>query len=97
MLISLMVSSQLSQKNFIAVYHTGMYADPGLMKWFTTAHAKISSKKLDMGKSCIRYKKPEDIPFDLIGQLAAKISPEPFSVMLTSPALTVPSLMSPEP
>ncbi len=65
-----------SQKNFIAVYHMGAYADPKLMKWFTDAHAKASTKKMDMGKSCIRYKKPEDIPIDLIGELASKITPE---------------------
>ncbi len=65
-----------SQKNFIAVYHMGVYADPKLLKWFTEAHAKASSKKLDMGKSCIRYKKPDDIPFELIGQLASKITPD---------------------
>lgn len=63
-----------SQKHFIAVYHMGVYADPKLLKWFTDAHAKASSKKIDMGKSCIRYKKPEDIPFDLIGELASKIT-----------------------
>jgi Domain of unknown function (DU1801) len=63
-----------SQKNFIAVYHMGVYADPKLLKWFTEAHAKASTKKLDMGKSCIRYKKPEDIPFDLIGELASKMT-----------------------
>lgn len=65
-----------SQKHFIAVYHMGVYASPELLKWFTIAHAKASSKKLDMGKSCIRYKKPEDIPFELIGELAAKMSAE---------------------
>jgi len=65
-----------SQKNFIAVYHMGLYADPGLLKWFTTAHAKASPKKLDMGKSCIRYKKPDDIPFELIGELASKMTPD---------------------
>ncbi len=63
-----------SQKNFIAVYHMGIYAKPDLLKWFTAAHAKASAKKLDMGKSCMRYKKPEDIPFELIGELAAKMS-----------------------
>ncbi len=63
-----------SQKNFIAVYHMGIYADPKLLKWFTDAHAKASAKKLDMGKSCMRYKKPEDIPYELIGELASKIS-----------------------
>jgi hypothetical protein len=65
-----------SQKNFIAVYHMGVYADPKLLKWFTDAHAKASAKKLDMGKSCMRYKKPEDIPYKLIGELAAKITPD---------------------
>ena len=64
-----------SQKNFIAVYHIGVYANPELLKWFTEAHAKASSKKLDMGKSCMRYKKPEDIPYGLIGELASKITP----------------------
>ena len=63
-----------SQKNFIAVYHMGVYADPKLLKWFTESHAKASPKKLDMGKSCIRYKKPEDIPYDLIGELASKMT-----------------------
>ena len=63
-----------SQKNFIAVYHMGIYADPALLKWFVNAHAKASTKKLDMGKSCIRYKKPDDIPFNLIGELASKMT-----------------------
>ena len=65
-----------SQKHFIAVYHMGIYADPALLKWFTTEHAKASPKKLDMGKSCIRYKKPADIPFELIGELASKMTPQ---------------------
>ena len=65
-----------SQKNFIAVYSMGVYSDPELLKWFTDAHAKASPKKLDMGKSCIRYKKTEDIPFSLIGQLASKRTPD---------------------
>jgi hypothetical protein len=65
-----------SQKNSINVYHMGIYADPALLKWFTEAHAKASPQRLDMGKSCIRDKKPEDIPYKLIGELAAKITPE---------------------
>jgi hypothetical protein len=63
-----------SQKNFIAIYHMGIYSDPSLLKWFTAAHAKASPKKLDMGKSCIRYKKAEDIPYELIGELASKMT-----------------------
>jgi hypothetical protein len=70
-----------SQKNFIAVYSMGMYADPALLKWFTEAHAKASNKKLDMGKSCLRYKKPDDIPFELIGKLASKITPDEWIAM----------------
>lgn len=65
-----------SQKNAISVYHMGVYADPKLYKWFTEAHAKASPKKLDMGKSCIRYKKAEDIPYKLIGELSAKLTVE---------------------
>lgn len=63
-----------SQKNFIAIYHMGIYAKPDLLKWFTAAHAKVSPKKLDMGKSCIRYKKPDDIPYELIGELVSKMT-----------------------
>lgn len=43
---------------------------------FTEAHAKASTKKLDMGKSCLRYKKPEDIPLKLIGELSSKLTPD---------------------
>ena len=56
-----------SQKNFIAFYHMGVYAMPELLKWFTTEYPKHSSAKLDMGKSCFRFKKPEHIPYKLIG------------------------------
>lgn len=65
-----------SQKNFIAVYHMGLYANEPLMEWFTKRHAELSKSKLDMGKSCIRFKKTESIPFDLIGELCSKMSPE---------------------
>ena len=63
-----------AQKNFIALYHMGIYASPQLLEWFTTEHTKRVKRKLDMGKSCIRYKKAEDIPFDLIGELMQKVS-----------------------
>ncbi|MEO8962721.1 MAG: DUF1801 domain-containing protein [Ginsengibacter sp.] len=62
-----------SQKNFIAIYHMGIYTDKKLLDWFTSEFAKQSSAKLDMGKSCIRFKKPEIIPYNLIGELATKI------------------------
>ncbi|HEX6171431.1 MAG TPA: DUF1801 domain-containing protein [Chitinophagaceae bacterium] len=73
-----------SQKNFIAVYHMGIYADPSLQKWFVTQHAKASPKKLDMGKSCIRYKRPDDIPFDLIGELASKMTADEWIALYES-------------
>lgn len=63
-----------SQKNFIAFYHMGIYAMPELMEWFTTEYPKHSTAKLDMGKSCIRFKKLEHIPHKLIGQLVKKMS-----------------------
>jgi uncharacterized protein YdhG (YjbR/CyaY superfamily) len=63
-----------SQKNFIALYHMGIYANATLLNWFVDEYAKASNAKLDMGKSCIRFKKPEHIPFALLGELAAKIT-----------------------
>ena len=63
-----------SQKNFIALYHMGVYSDPKILKWFTKEYPKHCNRKLDMGKSCIRFKKVEEIPFDLIGELMTKIS-----------------------
>jgi hypothetical protein len=65
-----------SQKNFVAVYHMGLYADPELLAWFTTEHQKQTPQKLDMGKSCIRFKKIDQIPYELIGALAAKSTPQ---------------------
>ena len=64
-----------SQKNFIAVYHMGVYADPKLLNWFVDEYKKAVPTKLDMGKSCIRFKKTEQIPYKLIGELASKMSP----------------------
>lgn len=63
-----------SQKNFIALYHMGLYADKALLDWFTKAYTEKVPTKLDMGKSCIRFKKPEHIPFDLIGELVGRMS-----------------------
>ncbi len=63
-----------SQKNFIAVYHMGIYGSPKLSEWFTAAYTKLNLGKLDMGKSCIRFKKPEQIPYALIGELCTKMT-----------------------
>jgi hypothetical protein len=73
-----------SQKNFIAVYHMGIYADPELHDWFINAYAALNIGKLDMGKSCIRFKNPAKIPFDLIGQLVSKMSPQQWIAMYES-------------
>ena len=63
-----------SQKNFVAVYHMGIYADKKLMDWFVKEYPKHNKLKLDMGKSCIRFKKIDQIPYDLIGELVGKIN-----------------------
>jgi hypothetical protein len=65
-----------SQKNSINFYHMGIYANAALYDWFVAEYPKYSSRKLDMGKSCVRFKKFEDIPFELIGELVTKISVE---------------------
>ena len=70
-----------SQKNFIAVYHMGMYADPFLLNWFVDAFQKANMGKLDMGKSCIRFKNMDKIPISLIGELASKMSPDDWIAM----------------
>lgn len=65
-----------SQKNFIGFYHMGVYADNKLTQWFQEEYAKRVPTKLDMGKSCVRLKKPANIPYDLIGELCTKITAE---------------------
>ena len=65
-----------SQKNFVAVYHMGIYANPTLMDWFVNEYPKYCKMKLDIGKSCIRFKKLNEIPYDLIGELVKKIAVE---------------------
>jgi uncharacterized protein YdhG (YjbR/CyaY superfamily) len=65
-----------SQKNFVAFYHMGIYANPDLLNWFTSAYPKHVKSKLDMGKSCIRFKKMDQIPYELISELAKKMSPQ---------------------
>ncbi|MDX2301729.1 MAG: DUF1801 domain-containing protein [Microscillaceae bacterium] len=73
-----------SQKSHIALYHMGIYADETLLKWFGEEYPKHSKTKLDMGKSCIRFKNPKNIPFDLIGELATKITPQQWIEMYES-------------
>lgn len=63
-----------SQKNFIAIYHMGMYAKPELLEWFTSEYPKHCKSKLDIGKSCVRFKKMEDIPYALLEELMKKMT-----------------------
>jgi len=63
-----------SQKDSINFYHMGIYSDPLLLKWFVTEYPKHSKQKLDMGKSCVRFKKLDEIPYKLIGELMKKMS-----------------------
>lgn len=63
-----------SQKNSINFYHMGIYSDPKLLEWFVSEYPKHSGQKLDMGKSCVRFKKLDQIPYKLIGELMKKMS-----------------------
>ncbi|WP_289037276.1 DUF1801 domain-containing protein [uncultured Zobellia sp.] len=63
-----------SQKNFVALYHSGIYANPELYDWFVAEYPKHCKRKLDMGKSCIRFKSMTDIPYELIAELSTKMS-----------------------
>ena len=63
-----------SQKNSINFYHMGIYSDPKLLNWFVSEYPKHSNQKLDMGKSCVRFKKLDEIPYTLIGELMKKMS-----------------------
>lgn len=70
-----------AQKNFYALYHMGIYGEEGneLMEWFKTEYERRYGRKLDAGKSCLRFKKPEHVPYDLIGELAGKITAHDFA------------------
>lgn len=63
-----------SQKHYISLYHMGLYVKPELMEWFKTEYTKYCKTKLDMGKSCMRFKKMNDIPYELIAELSTKIT-----------------------
>ena len=63
-----------SQKNHIGFYHMGLYANPKLLDWFISEYPKYCKSKLDMGKSCIRFKKMDDIPYELVAELSKKMT-----------------------
>ncbi|WP_282074692.1 DUF1801 domain-containing protein [Maribacter aquivivus] len=64
-----------SQKNFIALYHSGIYAEPAIINWFKNEYPNHCKRKLDMGKSCVRFKSMDDIPYELIAELCTKMTP----------------------
>lgn len=73
-----------AQKRHLAVYHMGMYRDKALYDWFTEKYPKQMDTKLDMGKSCIRFTNPKKIPYDLLGELAEKMTVEEWIALYES-------------
>ena len=71
-------ASVASQKNFVALYHSGIYAIPEIHDWWVKEYPNHAKRKLDMGKSCIRFKKMDDIPYELITELMKKLTPQDF-------------------
>ncbi len=67
-------ASIASRQSSINFYHMGIYADPKLLDWFVEEYPKHCKRKLDMGKSCVRFKKMDEIPYELIGELMTKMS-----------------------
>ena len=63
-----------NQKGYIALYHSGLYADEDMQKWFVTQYPNHAKRKLNIGKSCIRFKYMDDIPYELIGMLMSKMT-----------------------
>ena len=72
-----------SQKNFIVLHHMGMYGDKELLNWFVAKYDKEIDSKLDMGKGCVRFKKMDQIPYELIGELVAKVTVESYVKQVT--------------
>ena len=73
----LMYAALASQKNHMSVYLMGCYMSPEIRKNFENAY-KQSGNKFDAGKSCIRFKKEEDLPLELIGKTIGSMSVEQF-------------------
>ncbi|MDX1418321.1 MAG: DUF1801 domain-containing protein [Rubricoccaceae bacterium] len=68
--------SVANQKGHVGLYHMGIYADPDLLDWFQTEWPNHVPTKLDMGKACIRFKRMDRIPYDLVAQLAERVTPD---------------------
>lgn len=63
-----------SQKKYISLYHMGLYANTKLLTWFEKKYIKQLNRKPDVGKCCVRFKKMNEIPFELVGELCTKMS-----------------------
>jgi hypothetical protein len=72
----LMLIGLAANKSGISMHHMGLYGSTQLLNWFTAEWPKHSAKKLDMGKGCVRFKKLDDVPIDLIGELSTKLTPQ---------------------
>ncbi len=70
-------ASIASQKNHMAIYMMCVYSDPKLQEWFQKAWAK-TGKKLDMGKSCVRFKKIEDVALEVVGEAIKRVPVKKF-------------------
>lgn len=66
-----------SQKNYISLYLNNVYGDAGTERWFRDAYA-ATGRRLDMGRSCVRFRRVEDLPLDVIGQAVARTPVDAF-------------------
>jgi hypothetical protein len=66
-----------SQKGYMSLYLMTVYSDPKLKSWFERSY-RAAGKKLDMGKSCVRFKKLEDVPLDVVGEVIAQLDVDRF-------------------
>jgi hypothetical protein len=71
------IAALASQKRHMALYLTGIYADDDEAAWFKERWT-AAGKKLDMGKSCVRFKRLEDVPLDVVGDAIARVSVDDF-------------------
>ena len=71
------IAALASQKNYNSLYLFAVYGDPKTAKWFKSRFA-ASGKKLDMGKSCVHFRKSDDLPLDLIADTIARVPKEAY-------------------
>ena len=69
----LTIASLASQKRYMALYLMGVYGDEGIAAWFRARWAE-TGKKLDMGKSCVRFRRLDDLPLDVVGGAIGRLS-----------------------